>query len=243
MNLHEIVVNAEIELFKKQSLITSWNETAGFINGNGFIASGPQIMKLKIDEPVEGKYWKRNITGNTKEVSVLYEGHPYVIVLHGSPIFRKFVTDSPDLTYEKPGAKISPRTVDNILNGRLPEDHQIELFYFKDFIKKDDLPAEYGIILHDHFITTENIALARFGGKDVKESFDKLYHMYIGDNFRTFFSHDHFDEIGRLNFITYRRHSTGPVMDSNDNAQFMGVKIAFERILPSHIPIKVDFQY
>ena len=126
---------------------------------DGFVASMPQLLHARTHAPYDNIIWNTRFTSNSEEsVVTTPAGNRVVVAGHGGAIFaspERFervyrsgtCRSSPEGFTGQYAAKISPKEVSYVLDGRLPDGTGIPVYSFEEFkCRIADLPMRYGVI-------------------------------------------------------------------------------------------------
>ncbi len=131
-----------------------------YAGDDGFVASLPALLHARANTPYDNIIWNTWFTANSEEnVVSTQQGNHVVVSVHGGGIFasperfeRSYRADSsrwnPEGFTGQYAAKISEQEGRDLLQGRLPDDAEIQVYPFDEFKRGiKDLPKRYGVVL------------------------------------------------------------------------------------------------
>ncbi len=131
-----------------------------YAGDSGFVASMPQLLHARVNASYDNIIWNTWFTANSEEsVVTTSPGNHVVVTVHGGGIFAKPArierslradlgrSNSEGLTGQY-AAKISESEAREVLDGKLPDGHEIAVFQFDEFKRGiAGLPRRYAVVL------------------------------------------------------------------------------------------------
>jgi hypothetical protein len=222
-------------------------EALDYVGTEGYVATMPELISAKLKAEKSHDFWQKWYEVHTEEnIGIDQKGRfysanePVLVVVNGGGILTPDrIMKAYDDGLISNSARYENQEFDNLLDGKLADGSQIELFSFEQI--KDgvsSLPHKFGVVMpysmaqgtksgyHQKKDFMKNpLVIARAGGLENLESYYEMAKASDGDLgcYHPFSGRDAVTPQGRVLFLNDYYSGLDGNYDLNDNGRFVGV--------------------